>query len=182
MSKYIIEINDIGIEDVKDGEKYHRVTRVPWWYISETNLNRLDLYNETESAAEQRGAEKAWELAQKIRLSENSGGMSLLELNECFGTCAIHEIFSNSYSEVAQMYEAWVKQDEEIKVGDEVRSRINRSKICVVTNIMKVGENTQFNCLQNDGKTDWFSSTKNFEKTGRHFPEIVELLKKMEGE
>lgn len=76
----------------------------------------------------------------------------------------------------------WVKQGEEIKVGDEVRSRIDRSKICVVTNIMKVGENTQFNCLRNDGKTDWFSSTKNFEKTGRHFPEIAELLKKMEGE
>ena len=176
MSKYIIEINDIGIEDIKDGEKYHRVTRVPWWYISETNLNRLDLYNETESAAEQRGAEKAWELAKKISIMPDEAK------KEVWGTDKYNTInLGYSYAEAAAKYETWVKENE-IKVGDEVRIKSDPSKTRIITNVTKMGDGIYFSGMKPDGVVDRFLGMGNFEKTGRHFPEVAELLKKIGGE
>lgn len=130
--------------------------------------------------AEQRGAEKAWDLAQKIRLSEISGGMPLVELDKCFGTSSTHEIFSNSYSEVAQMYEAWMnqKKDDEIKVGDEVTDEYSTAVV--------LGTHGQrvvlfFNSGINSGIVQE-TYKKNWKKTGRHSPELVEALERLKEE
>ena len=180
MGKYIIEIPEdmiVGREIPKLAIKTQLGNMKP--FALDTGIMLMP-YDD----AEQRGAEKAWKLARWCFKDASD-----LDLERAFPFEWNHggyeRIADMPYLQAAKKYEAWQKQseeDDEIKVGDEVRSKADPSKIRIVTNVTKVGDRIQFDCMKPDGVVGWFSSTKNFEKTGRYFPEVAELLKKMEGE
>lgn len=56
--------------------------------------------------------EKVWEMAKAINLAKEDGGMTYIELEDCFGTKNIQRIMkSYSVDEVLEKYEAWKKEN-----------------------------------------------------------------------
>lgn len=66
------------------------------------------------------GLNDAWELAKKIMLGKDEGGVSYTELFAVYGTSDIEEILNYSPEEALAKMEAYEKEQAEIKVGDVV--------------------------------------------------------------
>lgn len=94
-------------------------------------------------------------------------------MRECFGCHYINDIFEMPYSEAKEKYDTWKEQKEKIKVGDEV--------ICGgTTGIITFIEDDR-NCYQaitSDGSVQFLYAGTTV-KTGRHFPEIVKIFKRI---
>ena len=86
---------------------------------------------------------------------------------------------SSDYREAKAKYEEWKKQKDEIRVGDEVEYGFIRGIAFVVDEVMVKG--FYINDKERVGEP-FLWNKKDCEKTGRHFPEVAELLKKMRGE
>jgi len=119
--------------------------------------------------------DEVWEFAKKIG---SFNGLAKHELDECFGHTTIQGVMTtyDTYSEAKAKYEAWRKQKNEIHVGDEVDID---GEITVVTMVNEYGEVLSVDC---DGMAYYYhveSQLKRAKKTGRYFPEVTELLKKM---
>ena len=98
---------------------------------------------------------------------------------QCFGsaTCDLDDYLT--YQEAKSKYEAWKKwkkQKDEIHVGDEVNP-INGTWRGVVVNV----DNGDLTIMGSRGISSNGYESKYFSKTGRHFPEVAELLRKMRG-
>ena len=116
--------------------------------------------------------DEVWEFAREmISTSEH-------EVSKMWG-CVTNfgEVMHNTtYQEAKEKYEAWKKQKDEIRVGDEIDID---GEITVVTMINKYGEILSVDC---GGMTYYYhmeSQLKRAKKTGRHFYEVEDLLKKM---
>ena len=109
-----------------------------------------------------------WEMVRKISgISEN--GMNDHDRSEYFGRCNLIDIFYLPYDEVRKLFDNWCEDKNNIHIGDEVRVDDIRG---VVT---YVGTN-YYSILRDAGKLSHFREVT---KTGRHFPEVSELLNKM---
>ena len=88
------------------------------------------------------------------------------------------------YQEAKSKFEAWLKQKDEIKVGDEVTfemafgNGLDNNMKAVALDQATTGEEwcvlTENGCVETHDEEDLY-------KTGRHFPEVAELLQKMRG-
>lgn len=169
MRKYIIEIEDdpfIRYECFPGEEKLYIAKGFKSLVFNQNDLDKLTPYDE--SAAELRGAEKAWELAKKISIMPDEAK------KEVWGTDKYNTInLGYSYAEAAEKYELWQKEKNEIKVGDEVSD-------CTVTGVIVGIRGDYFRILFSNGATH-FMSNREFKKTGRHFSEVADLLKKIGG-
>ena len=72
------------------------------------------------------------------------------------------------------------KQDvkEEIKVGDEVEYLICGGGLEVITNI----DRGEYRLMDAYGNISYADGLRYHKRTGRHFPQIVEVLKQLRGE
>lgn len=115
--------------------------------------------------------DEVWKMA---RLISYDGGLKLTDLYECYKCSSIQEVMKNhSYQEAKEKYEAWLKKTDEIRVGDEVIDK-DVGKAIVI--------NIDFelcSTLWLDGSVSEDVPLKDLHKTGRHFDEVEELLKKM---
>lgn len=119
------------------------------------------------------GLNEAWEVARKVVCDKVHGGYTLTELVDIFGIRSLSEIFStHTASEAINKIENY----DGIKVGDEVVDSIGNKSV-----VMRVsGE--YITIIEGDGVASRWEKEK-FKKTGRHFPQIAEVLKQMqEGE
>ena len=109
-------------------------------------------------------------------------GMSPQERYECFNKVFSHMIVSTmSYQEAKAKYEAWKKQKDEIHVGDEIVGIYSDGEKTPPLVVLKVEGNYYYYGIYS--KTgEYTQGGLNYEKTGRHFPEVAELLEKMRGE
>jgi hypothetical protein len=127
----------------------------------------------------EQGRNEAWEAARKIVLSE-VGGLSGRDLSEIFDATSYLRVLGQYSATEAikkiKTYEEQKKQEEdsEIHVGDEVCAY--GDIIGIVTYISKTEE---FSILWRDGSVGKRKNISDFRKTGRHFPEIAEVLKKL---
>lgn len=124
------------------------------------------------------GLNDAWETARKIEVPTAEGGLSGKELAQIFKDGTLCNIFKN-YSACEAVtrikeYEEEQKKAAEIKIGDEVTD--NDGWKGVVTGIDPDGE--YLIIIQKDG-TALHWKKESFKKTGRHFPEIAEVLEQM---
>lgn len=103
----------------------------------------------------------------------------------CFEYDSVYCLTEYTYSEAKSKYDAWKKQEEEIHVGDEVQYSLAGYEYTFIVfgkeNDVLYGmrtdkEDMDYTCEAWDycNKSD-----STLEKTGRHFPEVAELLKKM---
>ena len=118
-------------------------------------------------------AEEAWEIARKIVLLEDEGGIPSKDMVHMFGVKFTREIIKEySEHEAKARIEAW-EAEKEIKVGDVVKDC--NGKIGVV-----ISKGISDNVLFNDGST-WNYTDRTLEKTGRHI-DIEGLLKQIGGD
>ena len=169
--KYIIGIEDQPFE--RDGINLYRASGFNSLVFDAEGLRRLKPYDESE--AEMRGAEKAWEMAKKIFLNTNDGGMFYDELYECFGLRSFTSVAKLSYQEVAEKYEAWTKKHDEIRIGDEIENFAMDHEKGIVIEI----DEKRARGFNLTGRYYFNWNRKDIRKTGRRFPEIKEFIRKM---
>lgn len=120
----------------------------------------------------QRGLSDAWEAARKI------ANMPYNEEEKAFGSGGWAFIEKHTASEAIEkirQYEQEKKEKEEqIQVGDEVNAPFGKA---IVVNVDSVAEKIWFLYADGHGGFDFFKNAPT--KTGRHFPEIAEALRKM---
>lgn len=81
-----------------------------------------------------------------------------------------------TYQEAKAKYEAWKKEKEKLRVGDEVIYHRNKYIVGYV------GEDEVYHLVDQCWIRVVVQGDYQLTKTGRHFPEVTELLKKMRGE
>lgn len=130
--------------------------------------------------AYQKGLNDAWDAARKILLSKEDGG--LLEYDErkaVFGYgnyfLVLKKCSASEAVEKIRQYEQ--EQEQPMQVGDEVVG--GKGGRGIITKISD--DSDHFNVMWENGSTGYYM-IGDFKKTGRHFPEIVEVLRKMREE
>lgn len=153
MAKYIIDVPD----------------NATWIQVS---TDRLTPYTEPDRKAIE---DEVWEFAKAINY------LGYDEFISCFGGKTEEMVYELSYSEVKAEYEAWRKQKDEIRVGDEVvyADDPNKEKAIVLRLYQPKQYKPLADILCEDGTVLKMVVVENLAWTGRHFDEIAELLKKM---
>ena len=174
MAKYIIDIEDEYTKDWINDTPMCKELCMP---ISVPNRQRtyhvstgfkLEPYTEPDRKAIE---DEVWELADYMCR------MGVQERDLCFGFQLTTEVTANlSYQEAKSKFEAWLKQKDEICVGDEIYSDgdFENSIVMETYGDGSVSVYTKSGCIEH-----WYNKVHNLKKTGRHFDEIEELLKKM---
>ena len=100
----------------------------------------------------------------------------------CFGGKTEEAVYELSYSEVKAEYEAWKRTKDEIRVGDEVEYKCCGKVVKFI--ITGVSDSIVYGFKSPCGYDDVgeYCDIEDLRKTGRHFPEVAELLKKIRGE
>lgn len=180
--KYIIDVPDKVVEFM-DGEmsffikpKIKNGQRI--YYMLQIDEEDVSIYTELDHKAIE---DEVWEFVKEIILKDNGTQMSGMfenELNECFGYPYYSDMFANlSYKEAKSKYEVWLKQKDEIRVGDEIGNGFVKGTAFFVDETIVEG----FVIDDNEKIEHFWWNKRGCKKTGRHFPEVAELLKKMKG-
>ena len=131
-----------------------------------------DGYNEpgkNQHEAYQRGLSDAWDAARKI------GNMPYGEEENVFGSGGWAFIVKNTASEAIEKIRQYEQEKEEFHVGDEFENGSGKRFV-----ILKMDGAEIDRYIDEEGKTYCMSQKyKVMRKTGRHFPEIAEVLQKM---
>lgn len=166
--KYIIDLPEEFAEATKE-------------YWDKTVGLQLEPYTELNQQAVEDAQEKAWELASAIVCPSDCNVGSIQKYcKEIFGVniWEIRDIFTNNtYQEAKTKYVAWLKQKNEIKVGDEIVGIYSDGEKSPPLVVLKVEGNYYYGIYSKTG--EFVQGGLNYEKTGRYFPEVVELLEKM---
>lgn len=137
----------------------------------------------------EKGLNDAWETARKIMLCKSKGGLGYEAVLKIFqqpditGTEHFDILYERSASEAVEKIKEYEEKqeeqakEEEFKVGDEVISDTRRFVV------LGIGADGWCNlwCLNNGLTCDSIFS-KCLTKTGRSFPQLVELFEQMKGE
>ena len=140
----------------------------------------------------EQGRNEAWEAARKFYLPIKDGGLFAEEIREIFGVesfaTILKEFSASEAVERLRVYENEEQEkqekDEEIHVGDEVILNANSSfgantKAIVIAYYKDDKAMFPYSVMIKDGDTDWVDIDEIDHKTGRHFPEIAEVLNKL---
>ena len=135
----------------------------------EEGKKAFDLLESERNSEYQRGLDDAWEAARKIVEMPDPPYWEVFDeyKNDLFG-----KITASEAIEKLKAYEEKQKADDEIKVGDEVRSK--RKWTAVVVKIDDDG----LMLMDSSGAVGSYSDISKFTKTGRHF-DINKILEEM---
>ena len=161
MGTYIIHFDDKPWEDLDD-EQYYRCKEIPWFSTTKTTISRLTPY--TEDSAYAHGYTEAESKYREIRD----------ELEKQAYQQGYEQGYKDGYNEPGKG---------KIQVGDEV-IRHYKSEFAEgddAPSIFLSEEDGYFRCIAFNGRSIMIAEyPKNqYRKTGRHFPEIAEVLQKM---
>lgn len=127
------------------------------------------------------GLNEAWEVARKMACLPSDGGYTAEKIAEIFGTSNESEILKrNTAAEVIAKIEEY---ENRIEVGDEVHTIYDDTPMVVVSifNGNVTGEKRVVSVSISGIISTLYA--EELRKTGRHFPQITEVLKQMqEGE
>ena len=183
MKKYIIEFSEdphtIRLMKIKNGDKFPTTEFKTVKPYTEPNLEQV---KRDYDAWYEKGLADAWEAAKKVAYYWIWSGQTS-EAEEIFGTDDVIAIFkSYSASEAIEKIRQYEQEKEEIQVGDEVKSG-DEKYIVLQKYLNNIDELMVVLFNRRDGEIGtWHMYNANgaiFEKTGRHFQEIAEVLRKM---
>lgn len=123
--------------------------------------------------AYKRGAEDAWEAARKVAMYTTDGGLNYDEMKDIFGIGESYKILKN----VGALEAIEKIQKFQFKVGDEVKDKFGFH--AVVTRTKKDDDESQMSLVFRDGSAGP-REKDGWTKTGRHFPQIAEVLGMMD--
>ena len=149
------------------------------------NAIRKEAYEQGRKDGKIEGQAEVWVCVKKIALHPEEGGIALGDIRKIFGCKHFQTVFRDySASECIEKIRAYEQEKEEqIQVGDEV-IRHYKSEFAEgddAPSIFLSEEDGYFRCLAFNGRSIMIAEyPKNqYRKTGRHFPEIAEVLRKM---
>jgi len=128
--------------------------------------------------AYQHGLDDAWDAARKVILGEYDGGIPHDEIYRMFGVHDCHRVLiDHTASEVvSRLKEYKQRQANKIEVGDEVAWDDKEKGIVIGFDGYDIYYIYASMKIHECGRDDML----HIHKTGRHFPEIAEVLKKMQ--
>lgn len=147
---------------------------------------RMELKEESEDAKNKTyedGLNDAWEAVKKIEAPTAEGGLSGKELAQIFKDGdTLYKVFKNYSAHEAvtriKEYEEEQKKAAEIKIGDEVTDNDGWKGV-----ITWISPDSEYLVVTLQDGSALRLNKENFKKTGRHFPQIEEVLKRLqEGE
>ena len=140
-----------------------------------------EIYESGKRAMYQKGLKDAWEAARKIC---TNWVLPDSVLSKIFGTDkTIDDIMKESTaSEAIEKIRAYEQRQEEIKVGDEVAFHHDDGRPDTVVVVTYIGQDGFIDGMDGRGTQYAHKNPKKWTKTGRHFPEIAEVLAKMKEE
>lgn len=168
MAKYIIDLNP----DCVDGEFLKIPIRIAGENLWIKTKASLTPYTESDREAIEN---EVWEFVRCIMV------MNANKYRECFDIDDITDddfACKYTYQEAKKIYGEWKKEKNKIRVGDEVEIA---GTIGIVTKVPYLDEE-RVHYIGKSGATYCNNAYAEIKKTGRHFDEIEELLKKMEKE
>ena len=152
---------------IEDGKEYHIKTDISVQNYSE--LYQEDIENEV------------WEFARRIICPSDCCEDSIsAHTKEIFSKegWEIRGIFKDlSYQEAKAKYNEWLKQKDEIKVGDEIVGIYSDGEKSPPLVVLRVEGNYYYGIYSKTGEL--VQGGLNYEKTGRHFSEVIQLMEKM---
>jgi hypothetical protein len=186
MSKYIIDTPD-GVEwgvvtcRTEDGfytRDFDSLEELNSDYINEH-------FGDLQDTAYQRGLEDAWNVARKIAVETDDGGVSISALYEMFGTESMCMIMKNNtvhdVTNKLKAYEEKQKADDGIKVGDEVAFHHDDGRPDTVVVVTYIGQDGFIDGMDGRGTQYAHKNPTNWTKTGRHF-DIAKILEAMKND
>lgn len=133
-----------------------------------------EIYESGKRAMYQKGLKDAWEAARKICLEEDDGGIPASAIKDIFNVRNYrYAVKDYSASEAIEKIRQYEQKQEEIKVGDEVEAMAGNA---VVIEVIDGGQTVRY--MYPDTITGR-NKACNVTRTGRHFPQIAEVLQKM---
>ena len=161
--KYIIELEDEPYMR-EDGVNYYTCKSARWYKLGETIINRLTPYTEPDREAIEN---EVWEFAKGLLNYTDDDWEAITNML----------LLDVPYHEAKAKYDAWKKQKDEIHVGDEIVLYENVKMV-----VTQVDHGTSIQGVDENGECYECVECNAVKKTGRHFTEIEELLKKLGGE
>lgn len=172
--KYIIEITEKGML----GDYYAGTIR-----LTEREIDKLEKFAPDCEAVYDKGykdgLEKAWEIAKKIftpqRAYEEAYGRDELDIifGEGFTSFDLAQMTAFEVLDKVEHYEKQKAEKDKIKDGDEVRLDDGTKGVVVFSST-----DGHLNVVNAYGGMRSYNATE-VVKTGRHFPQMVEMMKKM---
>ena len=195
MSKYIIdtetwanlfEVQRVGVygigNDIVTDEKTVWSRMFSLDELEELNSDYInEHYGSLQDEAYQAGLDKAWEIARRIRLNCEDGGIDCDGLRKMFGTANTYTIIKdNTASEAVAKIKAYdnVTHSDRIEVGDEVIWKPENITLIVTSTYEASGFNW-CDGLAQDGKV-YRTLIENDRKTGKHYDiqSVLEAMRK----
>ena len=159
--KYIIDIpSELLIKD--DGYSFSDGKS----YCVTGNLSKLTPYVEPDRKAIE---DEVWEFATTCAKMDGADSVDV------FGGYSLESFTKYSYQEAKSKFEAWMK--DKIHVGDEIVGIYSDGEKTSPLVVLKVEGNYYYGIYSKTG--EFVQGGLNYEKTGRHFDEVTELLEKM---
>lgn len=159
--KYIIDIPD----DIDFVEFYKSKNNKFLENRDIVSISTLEKYEDMTEAEKVEIEEKTWDIAWEIL---NMGSKDYNQIFDGWKSPA-------NFQEVKIKYNKW-KLRKELKMGNEVVNTCGEKAI-----VLKVYDDNGMDLLWSDGSAG-FNNNGTFYKTGRHFPEIAEVLNKLKEE
>lgn len=182
MSKFVIDFDGLVPKTIEPIEQALEEA-----YQRGINDGSLDVKQRVEGAY-QRGLDDAWEMAKRIVLIKTDANcpyFTIDELKKIFGYSTSQNVLRTySASEAIEKVKAYEQQKADgIKVGDEVCFVFAGGETIepfIVFSIKDDNGKKYYEGIQtSDGR--WVSGGLKYYKTGRHFPQVAELLDAMKG-
>ena len=172
--KYVIDIPDKAI-DFMGGRDHVSVFVEPEYKVGDCKhyalrISKEDIEPYTEPNRETIENE-VWDFA--ISCVDMDG----IDFYRCFEHDSVFYLTEYTYSEAKSKYDEWKRKKDEIRVGDEIKIKTSYSADAVVIGM----DDYDLFIVWKDGETDRIEppERKQWVKTGKHFPEVEELLKKI---
>lgn len=198
MAKYILDLPKEYISEssllgkilsipiqINDGKKYNIPTAIKITPYTEPSPKAIDLQHthDIENVAKMnysKGTEDAWEFASMLMDMHPDVAEDIYwSMNGGKGIGVAAEL---TYHEAKSRYEEWKKEKDEIRVGDEVEPKI-KDGYDEKGVVLRLYQPKQYkplaDVLWRDETVDTMVVVEKLVRTGRHFDEVEELLKKM---
>lgn len=193
MSKYIIEIDDDHYANRFEGHILFKAKNFNSLVFDKNGLDKLTKFEDAERAAYGRGYQKAendyyentqkdresanecgyqdglkdaWNLARKICLSKEYGGLGIDKIEEIFDGMDYDGVLGMELQDVKEIIYKYENEESDFRIGDEVS--MGGDILGVVTRPMVNKDKSMCHIMCNDGSTGTFQ-TEELSKTGRHF-------------
>lgn len=144
--------------------------------IGQMEKTEKEAYERGLKIGEKIGMEKAWDVACKIV------NMIGLKRKDIFGYMAFSSVMNNfsATEAIEKIKQCGQEQEEQIQVGDEVIGIFSSGEHTKPFVITKWNSDYYFGIYSDSG--EFCQGGLKLQKTGRHFPEIAEVLKRMQEE